>query len=118
VTGTIIIIIQEKNFKDVENEKLKVDFYEICQNRYSESEIGIPCTEPSAKYHGVRYFGISLHLYIIAREALKGCKIYRPMLGAQGLWAWRDLYRPTPIVTQDLGFSSLIRRIAPFSCLL
>ena len=33
----------------------------IVQNRYREREIGIPCTEPSAKYRGVRYFGISLH---------------------------------------------------------
>jgi hypothetical protein len=29
---------------------------------------------------------------------------YRPMLGAQGLWAGRDLYRATPVVTRDLGF--------------
>jgi hypothetical protein len=43
---------------------------------------------------------------------------FRPMLGAQGLWAGRDLYRATPAVTRDLGFSSLIRRIAPFSRLL
>jgi hypothetical protein len=40
------------------------------------------------------------------------------MLGAQGLWAGRDLYCATPIVTQDLGFSGLIRRTAPFSRLL
>jgi hypothetical protein len=43
---------------------------------------------------------------------------FRPMLGAQGLWAGRDLYRATPTVTQDLGFSGLIRRTAPFSRLL
>jgi hypothetical protein len=49
---------------------------------------------------------------------VKGCKIYRPMLGAQGLSAGRDLYRATPAVTRDLGFSSLIRRTAPFSRLL
>jgi hypothetical protein len=40
------------------------------------------------------------------------------MLGAQGLWAGRDLYRATPAVTRDLAFSGLIRRIAPFSRLL
>jgi hypothetical protein len=34
------------------------------------------------------------------------------MLGAQGLWAGRDLYRATPAVTRDLGFSGLIRRTA------
>jgi hypothetical protein len=40
------------------------------------------------------------------------------MLGAQGLWAGRDLYRATPTVTRGLGFSGLIRRTSPFSCLL
>jgi hypothetical protein len=44
---------------------------------------------------------------------------FRPMFGAQGLWAWRDLYRATTAVTRGLAwFSSLIRRTAPFSCLL
>jgi hypothetical protein len=40
------------------------------------------------------------------------------MLGAQCLWAGRDLYRATPAVTRDLGFSGLIRRTAPFNSLL
>jgi hypothetical protein len=43
---------------------------------------------------------------------------FRPMLGAHGLWAGRDLYRATPTVTRGLGFSGLIRRTAPFSRLL
>ena len=43
---------------------------------------------------------------------------FRPMLGAQGLWAGRDLYRATPAVTRGLGFFGLIRRTAPFSRLL
>jgi hypothetical protein len=43
---------------------------------------------------------------------------FRPMLGVQGLRAGRDLYRATPAVTRDLGFSGLIRRTAPFSRLL
>jgi hypothetical protein len=43
---------------------------------------------------------------------------FRPMLGAQGHWAGRDLYRATPAMTQGLGFSGLIRRTAPISCLL
>jgi hypothetical protein len=43
---------------------------------------------------------------------------FRHMLGAQGLWAGRDLYRARPTVTRDLGFSGLIRRTAPFSRLL
>jgi hypothetical protein len=40
------------------------------------------------------------------------------MLGAQGLWAGRNLYPATPTVTRGLGFSGLIRRAAPFSRLL
>jgi hypothetical protein len=28
---------------------------------------------------------------------------FRPMFGAQGLWAGRDLYHATPAVTRDLG---------------
>jgi hypothetical protein len=40
---------------------------------------------------------------------------FRPMLS---LWAGRDLYCATPTVTQDFGFSGLIRTTAPFSCLL
>jgi hypothetical protein len=43
---------------------------------------------------------------------------FRPMLGARGLWAGRDLYRATPAVTRGLGFSGLIRRTATFSRLL
>jgi hypothetical protein len=43
---------------------------------------------------------------------------FRPMLGAQGLWAGRDLYRATSVVTWELSFSGLIRRTAPFSRLL
>jgi hypothetical protein len=42
----------------------------------------------------------------------------RPMLGAQGLWAGRDLYCATPAVTWDLGFPGQIQRTAPFSRLL
>jgi hypothetical protein len=40
---------------------------------------------------------------------------FRPMLGAQGLWSERDLYRAKPAVTRGLSFSGLIRRMAPFS---
>jgi hypothetical protein len=43
---------------------------------------------------------------------------FRLMLGAQGLKAGRDLYRATPAVTKDLGFSGLIWRTASFSRLL
>jgi hypothetical protein len=40
---------------------------------------------------------------------------FRSMLGAQGVWAGRDLYRATPTVTRGFGFSGLIRRTSPFS---
>jgi hypothetical protein len=40
------------------------------------------------------------------------------LLGGQGLWAGRDLYRATPAVTRDLGLSGLTRRTAPYSRLL
>jgi hypothetical protein len=43
---------------------------------------------------------------------------YRPMIGAQGLWARRDLCRATPAVTRGLGFSGLIQRTTSFSRLL
>jgi hypothetical protein len=32
------------------------------------------------------------------------------MLGAQGLWAGRNLYRATPTVTRDLGLNGLIQK--------
>jgi hypothetical protein len=34
---------------------------------------------------------------------------FRPMLGAEGLWTGRDLYRATPAVARDLSFSGLNR---------
>jgi hypothetical protein len=44
---------------------------------------------------------------------VKGCKI---LAYARRLWAGRDLYCATPIVTQSLGgFSGLIRKTAPLS---
>jgi hypothetical protein len=43
---------------------------------------------------------------------------FRFMLGAQNLWAGRDLYRSTPAVTRGLGFFGLRWSTAPFSRLL
>jgi hypothetical protein len=43
---------------------------------------------------------------------------FRPILGAQGPWGGRDLYRATHAATRGLGFSGLIRRTTPFSRLL
>jgi hypothetical protein len=39
---------------------------------------------------------------------------FRPVPGAEDLWAGIDLYRATPVLTQGLGFCSPIRRTAPF----
>jgi hypothetical protein len=36
------------------------------------------------------------------------------MLGAQGLWAGKDLYRATPTATRDLGLYSLIRKTGTY----
>jgi hypothetical protein len=36
--------------------------------------------------------------------------------GAQGLWAWRDLYRSTPTATWDLGLYGLIRKTGTHVC--
>jgi hypothetical protein len=43
---------------------------------------------------------------------------FRPKFVVQDLRAGRNLYRATPTVTRGLGFSGLIQRTAPFSCLL
>jgi hypothetical protein len=42
----------------------------------------------------------------------------RPMFCTQGLWAWRGLFQAVSTMTKTLGFNGLIRRNAPFSCLL
>jgi hypothetical protein len=47
-----------------------------------------------------------------------GCNIYTGLCSALRAFEQGDLYRATPAVTQDLGFSCLIRRTAPFSRLL
>jgi hypothetical protein len=39
----------------------------------------------------------------------QGCK-FRPLLGAQGLSAGRDLYHTTPTATRDFGLNGLIRK--------
>jgi hypothetical protein len=44
----------------------------------------------------------------------KGCKI-EAYARHSGPWADKDLYRASPAVTRDLGFTGLIRRTAPFS---
>jgi hypothetical protein len=40
---------------------------------------------------------------------------FRPMLGSQGLWEGRDLYRTTPAVTHGLDFPCLIGKTASVS---
>jgi hypothetical protein len=58
------------------------------------------------------------HLYGDVSIAGEGLQNLGPMLGAQGLWAERDLYGATPTVTRGLGFSGLIRLTDLFSRLL
>jgi hypothetical protein len=65
-------------------------------------------------YVPLKNFSLIWRRHLCQRRAEK----FRPMLGAQDLWAGRDIYRATPPVTEDLGFSGLIRRTAPFSRLL
>jgi hypothetical protein len=45
--------------------------------------------------------------FIWTRHHWRAAK-FRPMLGAQGIWAGWILYRATPAVTQGLGFSDII----------
>jgi hypothetical protein len=65
-------------------------------------------------YVPLKYFSLIWRRHHCRWKAAK----FRPMLGAQGLWAGRDIYCATPTVTRGLGFSGLIRRTAPFSRLL
>jgi hypothetical protein len=65
-------------------------------------------------YFPLKYFSLIWRRHRYRWRAAK----FRPMLDAQGIWAERDLYRATPAVTRDLGFSGLIWRTAPFSRLL
>jgi hypothetical protein len=73
--------------------------------------------------HSVAWFIDYLRFYVLLKnfsltKRRHRVAKFRPMLGAQGLWAGRDFYRATPAVKRDLGFSGLIRRTAPFSRLL
>ena len=45
----------------------------------------------------------------------EGLQNFRPIFGAQGHRAGRDLYRARPSLTQGFSFSGLIRKTAPFS---
>jgi hypothetical protein len=62
-------------------------------------------------------FYVSLKNFSLIWRRHRAAK-FRPMVGAQGLWAGRDLCRATPTVTRNLGFSGLIRRTAPINHLL
>jgi hypothetical protein len=57
-------------------------------------------------YIPLKNFSLIWRRHHYRRRAAK----FRPMLGAQGLWAGRDLYRATPAVTWGLGFSGHIWR--------
>lgn len=45
-----------------------------------------------------------------SQSMLKGLKFFRPLFGAHGLWAEKDLFRASPSVTWDHSFRGLIRR--------
>jgi hypothetical protein len=49
---------------------------------------------------GCKILAFARHSGPLSREAK-----FWPLLGTQGLWAGRYLYRATPVVTWDLGFS-------------
>jgi hypothetical protein len=51
-----------------------------------------------------------LHVYGDVTITGEGLQNLGLCSGAQGLLAGRDLYRATPAVTRDLGFSGLIQR--------
>jgi hypothetical protein len=83
-----------------------------CHSRCGTIKIP-PCSKALRAEHRPKFF-----TYMETSPLpVKGCK-FRPMIGAQDLWAMRDLYRATPAMTRDLGFSGLIRRTAPLSRLL
>ena len=69
-------------------------------------------SNPAQEYFSYMEMSVSHH------HCLWKAAQFRPMLGAQDLWAERDLYRATPTVTRYLNFSGLIRRTAPFNHLL
>jgi hypothetical protein len=75
-----------------------------------DSLIVYSCTSYSRIFHLYGY--VTIYDY---RWRVANC---RPMLGAQGLWAGRDLYRAIPAVTRALGLPGLIRRTTSFSRLL
>ena len=45
-----------------------------------------------------------LHSYRVFTITVKGAKFNRPLLGAEGFWAGRNLYRVTPAGTRGSGF--------------
>jgi hypothetical protein len=62
-------------------------------------------------YVSLKTFSFVLRRYHYQQRAAK----FRPMFGAQGRWAGRNLYCAIPAVTHGFGFSGLIRRASPFS---
>jgi hypothetical protein len=78
----------------------KGDFFFICLIVYSRTSNWL-----------INYllFYIQLKNFLLIYEDVtitgEGLSKFRPMLGAQGLWTGRDLYRARPAVTRDLGFT-------------
>jgi hypothetical protein len=66
-------------------------------------------THPPPYYLNLVFYQTSIFWCRPAQEFFtwKAAKCW-PMLGAQGLWAERDLYRAAPAATRALGFPGLI----------
>jgi hypothetical protein len=74
---------------------------------FLKQEIGLIMIDYLQFYVPLKNFSLIWRRHHYRLRAAK----FRPMLGTQGLWAGRGLYRATPAVTRGLGFSCLIRRL-------
>jgi hypothetical protein len=90
------------------------------ENVYDSYHIRVLCSFQHAHINFVLKNWVCLFVLFIAAWAIfqlsgghhyrwLGCK-FRPILGAQGPRAGRDLYRATPTATRDLGLYGLIRK--------
>jgi hypothetical protein len=78
--------------------KVNVNFAECCQSMIALIDWLI-----IDNYIPLRDFSLTWRRHYCTWRAAK----FRPMLGAQGLWAGRSLYRYTPAGTRDLVFFSV-----------
>jgi hypothetical protein len=74
----------------------------IQSNEYNRIKVSESLTDYWLFYVPLKNFSLIRRRHHCRWRAAK----FRPMLGAQGLWAGRDLYRATPAVIRDLFFRS------------